>query len=73
MIPYYVTPDNSDLSTGEKLNVKINGRIDFHLTDWFALSYELKAVREPQVLNDWQIQNNILMTLSYSLYKFKAY
>ncbi len=73
MIPYYMTPDDSGLSTGEKLNVKINGRIDFHLVEWFALSYELKALREPQVLDDWQIQNSILMTLSYSLYKFKAY
>jgi len=73
MIPYYMTPDDSGLSTGEKLNVKINGRIDFHLVEWFALSYELKATREPQVLVDWQIQNSILMTLSYSLYKFKAY
>lgn len=70
MYPFYLSPDAPDLSAADKLNVNIFARMDFRFVEWFALSYEFKAVREAHLQTDFQIQNNILATFSYSLYKY---
>lgn len=70
MYPFYISPENLGLSAADKLNVNIFARMDFRFAEWFALSYEFKAVREAQLQTDFQIQNNILATFSYSLYKY---
>ena len=48
-------------------NVELSMKLSFKLISWASLDYEFKAVREPQLLDEWQIQNNLLLTFSYSL------
>ncbi len=69
MAPFYIDPEPKNLDGAERLNVSLSARLDLRLVEWFFLSYQFKALREPQVLDEWQIQNNILLTLSYDLYK----
>jgi hypothetical protein len=37
------------------------------LFEWASLDYELKIMRLPQLVDAWQIQNNLLLTFSYTL------
>ncbi|RJO66813.1 MAG: hypothetical protein C4523_11265 [Myxococcales bacterium] len=72
MMPFVVIPDNPDVSGIDKLNINLNGRIDFRFTAWASLTYELKAIKESQILNAWQVQNNLLLTFSYALDEYVA-
>ncbi len=50
-------------------NIDISAIISFKLLEWFSVDYQFKAVREPQLLDKFQIQNNILLTASYTFFK----
>src|SRR5262249_23923529 len=43
-------------------NVEIGGTLSFKLVQWASLDYELKAIRQPQLLDKFQVQNNLLLT-----------
>jgi hypothetical protein len=43
-------------------NVQIDGALSFHLVDWASLDYQLKAIRQPQVIDNFQVQNTLLLT-----------
>jgi hypothetical protein len=49
-------------------NVQIDGALSFHLVDWAAIDYQLKAIRQPQLVDAFQVQNTLLVTfgLTYS-------
>ncbi|WP_437960443.1 hypothetical protein WME76_12900 [Sorangium sp. So ce119] len=48
------------------MNVDIAGGLSFKLVEWASLDYQLHVVRQPQLIDAWQVQNNILLTLSYA-------
>ncbi len=72
MMPFYVDPD-VDPTGADRLNVFLNARLDLRFTEWMSIGYELKAIREPMTIEEWQLQNNLLITLSYSLYEHLPY
>ena len=47
-------------------NVEIDATLSFKLVDWASLDYELKALRQPQLLDRFQVQNNLLLTFGLS-------
>ncbi len=51
------------------MNIDLSAIISFKLLEWFSVDYQLKAVREPQLIDKFQIQNNILLTVSYTFFK----
>lgn len=63
----------SDLDAGDErgaldlMNVDIVGGLSFKLVEWASLDYQLHVVRQPQLVDAWQVQNNILLTLSYAV------
>ncbi|WP_437878461.1 hypothetical protein [Sorangium sp. So ce513] len=63
----------SDLNAGDDrgaldlMNVDIVGGLSFKLVEWASLDYQLHVVRQPQLIDAWQVQNNILLTLSYAV------
>ncbi|WP_437721235.1 hypothetical protein [Sorangium sp. So ce861] len=63
----------SDLDAGDErgaldlMNVDIVGGLTFKLVEWASLDYQLHVVRQPQLVDAWQVQNNILLTLSYAV------
>ncbi|WP_437304335.1 hypothetical protein [Sorangium sp. So ce388] len=63
----------SDLDEGDErgaldlMNVDIVGGLSFKLVEWASLDYQLHVVRQPQLIDAWQVQNNILLTLSYAV------
>lgn len=58
-------------SVVELTNIAIEAGLTFKLVDWASLVYQFKAVREPQLLDKFQIQNNLLLSFSYTLIKDK--
>ncbi|WP_437949270.1 hypothetical protein WME98_53420 [Sorangium sp. So ce296] len=46
-------------------NVEIFGHLSFKLIDWASLDYQFKAIRQPQLVDLFQIQNNLLLTFAY--------
>ncbi|MEZ4445616.1 MAG: hypothetical protein R3B72_41455 [Polyangiaceae bacterium] len=62
MIPFLNNADDGR-SALELTNVLLYGSLGFKLVDWASLDYQLRAVREPQLLDAWQVQNQLLLTL----------
>ena len=53
----------------ELTNIEISASISFKLLDWMSLDYVLRAIRTPQLIDEFQLQNNLLLTMSYSFFK----
>lgn len=66
MIPF-LNDDPLERSATDLTNFDIGAKLGFKLFEWASLSYELKILRLPQLLDAWQIQNNLLLTFSYAL------
>lgn len=56
-----------DKSIGELTNVHLELNLSFKLVAWASLDYQFKALYEPQLLDEFQLQNNLLLTFSYAL------
>ncbi|MFT7626327.1 MAG: hypothetical protein ACI9WU_005522, partial [Myxococcota bacterium] len=56
LLPFWSDPDDGksglDLTT-----LEINGMLGIKLFSWMSLDYHLKVVREPQLLDGFQVQN----------------
>lgn len=64
--------EGDDRNAGELTNLLIEAGLSFKLVSWASLDYQFKALREPQLLDKWQVQNNLLLTFSYTLVKSRA-
>jgi len=60
-------PAGDDRSALDLTNVEILAKLSFKLVSWASLDYEFKALREPQLVDEWQIINGLLLTFSYSV------
>lgn len=59
-------PPGDDRSALELTNIAVVGTLSFKLVEWASLDYELRAVREPQLIDRFQVQNNLLLTFGLS-------
>lgn len=68
MMPFIKSelPPGDDRGAAELTNVDVIATISFKLVKWASLDYEFKAVRQPQLLDLWQLQSNLLLTFSYT-------
>lgn len=67
---------NSDTATTDKsgfelTNLEFGAGLSVKIVSWASLDYEFKAIREPQILDTFQIQNNLLLSINYSLFARK--
>jgi hypothetical protein len=69
MMPLYDHPDTT-LSAADKLYVQMGTRWAFRIVKWLSIDYELKVVRDKLMTADWQIQNNIMINLTYGIEKY---
>jgi Protein of unknown function (DUF3078) len=47
-------------------NVQVDGKVSFHFVSWASLDYQLRAIRQPQVVDVFQVQNTLLLTFGLS-------
>lgn len=54
--------DDDDRNALDLTNVEFRANLSVKLVEWASLDYQLKALREPQLVEDFQVQNNLLFT-----------
>jgi hypothetical protein len=66
LIPFYSSAQQ-DRDLSELTNVNIEAKVGLKLLSWLSLDYAFRAVRDPLLLDEFQIQNTLLLNLSYAL------
>jgi hypothetical protein len=61
--------EGDDRGIAELTNIELNASISFKLLAWLTIDYVFRAVKQPQLLDEFQIQNNLLLTASYTFFK----
>ncbi len=70
MMPFITKlEDGDDRGVVELTNIDFNATISFKVFEWLSVDYMFRALRQPQLLDEFQIQNNLLLTASYSFFK----
>jgi hypothetical protein len=47
-------------------NVQFDAKVSFRLVEWASIDYQLRAIRQPQVVDVFQVQNTLLLTFGLS-------
>lgn len=55
--------------TGRATSLDIEAKLAIKLFSWMSLDYGLRVVREPLIIDEYQIQNNLLLNFSYTLFE----
>jgi len=61
------TTDRPNDDFEDQINLKLKGAIGVAVTDWLEAEYTLNVIRQPQVLDDFQVQNGFQLVLNYAL------
>lgn len=64
--PLVISVD-TDLDAVERVHLDVAGNVSYKLTEWLSADYVLRVRRAPFVLNDFQVQNSLLLTLGFNL------
>ncbi len=59
--------DDDDRSAFELTNLELRATISIRPYDWLSIDYQFRALREPQLLDQLQISNRLLVGISYTL------
>jgi hypothetical protein len=65
-VPVVNRPEESGQDLGELTNIDLSATLSFKMLSWLSLDYKFRALRQPQLVDAFQIQNNLLLTLSYT-------
>ncbi len=65
-VPVVNRPETTQFTLGELTNVDLQAMLSFKLLSWMSLDYTFQALRNPQLVDAFQIQNNLLLTISYT-------
>jgi hypothetical protein len=58
---------DTDLEGFELLNSEFEGVVGFKPWEFFSIDYSFKFYRQPLIVDAWQIQNNILFSLTFDI------
>lgn len=62
-----VTSSDAEVDFEDKLNIKLAGAVSVKVTDWLSLDYVLTVLRLPLVLNEFQVQNGLILNANFKL------
>jgi len=63
----FLNDDDQDRGAFELTNIDFTLTLSSKITSWLSLNYELKITKTPQLLDEFQIKNNIMLSLNYML------
>lgn len=66
MQPFIIDAE-TDLEGIDLLNIETTGKIGVKLAKWVSLDYVLTAKKIPLILDEWQVQNNVLLSTAFNL------
>jgi hypothetical protein len=58
--------DPLDRGAAELTRVGLFAHVSFHVFEWMSLDYHARLLRDPQLLDEIQLQNNLLFTFQYT-------
>lgn len=61
--------EGDDRSAFDLTNVELNFSLSYKMLKWLSLDYVFRLVRVPQLIDETQVQNNLLLTASWSLFE----
>lgn len=64
--PLVISVD-TELGLVDRVHVDVAGNLSYKLTEWLSADYVLRVRRAPFVLNEFQVQNSLLLTLGFNL------
>ena len=68
MYPFYTSVD-TDLDKAEMFNVEIAFNLGIKLWKWASIKYVLSVIRQPMILDEWQVINNLMLSVTASWVK----
>jgi hypothetical protein len=68
LIPFVTSelPPGDDRTNLDLTTVELGAGLSLKVVEWASVDYELKAVREPLLVDELQVQNNLLLTFGIS-------
>ena len=66
MFPIYTSID-TELSGFNLLNTDVEFKIGVEISKWASLNYVFTAKRQPMILDEWQILNNLVFTVTANI------
>lgn len=66
MTPFANSLNPNNDSAIDLTNIECNAGLAFKLVEWASLNYAFRAVREPLTIDEWQIQNTLLLSFTAS-------
>jgi hypothetical protein len=64
MTPFYNSVEDSTLNAWEATNYEGSINVGFAVRDWMSVSYGLNALKSPQLVDEWQLTNQLLVTVT---------
>ncbi len=69
LLPFVTHPeDPEDRGVMELANVEAYFELGFQLVEWASLNYQIKARREPRLIDELQLENHLLLTFGTTLF-----
>ncbi len=65
--PVLPPPDEGELSGFDRLNMDLVAGLSLKLAKWLSLDYLLTVRRVPQVLEEFQVQNQLILTAGFDI------
>ena len=59
--------DPQDRGAVELFRYGLTGQVNFNVFEWMSINYNARILRDPQLIEKTQVQNNLLLTVKYSL------
>ena len=67
MLPFYSSVTKSTNSLLDRMNIDFLTTVSVKFARWVSLDYQLKVIRHPLLVKEFQIQNNLLITFGFTL------
>jgi hypothetical protein len=58
---------NTDLQGADLINLEFDAKLGIKPVSWASIDYSFSAVKNPFVVNEWQVQNNLLVSISFTV------
>lgn len=71
LFPLYNSVDQGDRSVLEQTDIEVAATASFKIVDWASLDYKFQALRLPAVVDEWQVSNMVLFTVSTRIFELK--
>jgi hypothetical protein len=66
-IPAVTSRDTTDFDFSDRINTKVVASLGLKLTTWLSAEYNLNLIRQPQVVDEVQVQNGLVLAANFVL------